>query len=424
MKSLLIKLFIDHWPRKLLAIFLSVVIWLVVNHSLTSTRTINNIPVRIINIPSGKTVEGLQPNNRLAKKLNVTLVGNKTILEELTPYDFEIALDAQGRPDEWMAVISTKNIVSLNPEIDIPGAIKRVYHPNLLVRMTTVVTDKIPVIITKPIGEAPRGYQFLDVWPYRLSLTVTGPESVIRQLKMKEQRITFNLSDISKTKLDAISNSKTEDEATEVISFFVPDQWKQLNIPSLSESPIDINDPQAKMLRIDFIHCRSLPIDEPLPVVLYFPPDSAQKFNPTNVSLALDSFVKDFNGISLINHPLYAIGTDQLFLDIVRNRMQIVIIVSPQSEKQLLDWSLQFVNPSHLENIYVTSLISDVSDADIRLMQPPLREEYLRNRFRSYMNRLQLFNQDESKFELFVRLKDHVVHVEESQVVNRPSSIP
>lgn len=407
------KLFVEHWPRKLLAILLGTVIWFVVNHSLTSTRTINNIPVRIINIPAGKTVEGLQLNNRLAKKLNVTLVGNKTILDELTPYDFEIVLDAQGRPDEWIANITTKNIASLNPEIDIAGGIKRIYHPNVLIRMTMVITDKIPVIITQPLGEAPRGYQFLDVWPYRLWLTATGPESVIRQLKMKELRITFNLSDISKAQLDEIADAE-EGQSSEVVSFIVPDQWKQLNIPSLSANPIEINDPQAKMLRIDFIHCRSLPIDVPIPIALYFPPDAVQKYNPTNVTLTIDSLVKDLNGLNLITYPLFAHGTDQLFLDIVRNRLQIIIIVSPKSEKQILDWSLQFINPRQLENIYVATLMSDVSDADIRLMQPPPREEYLRNRFRSYMNHLQLFKADDSKFGLLVQLKDHVVHVEES----------
>lgn len=242
----------------------------------------------------------------------------------------------------------------------------------------------------------------------------------MRQLKMKELRITFNLSDISKAQLDEISNTSSQDTGSEVVSFMVPEQWKQLNIPSLSENLIEINDPQAKMLRIDFIHCKSLPIDAPIPVILYFPPDSIQKYNPTNVTLGIDSLVKDFNGVHLLNHSLYAHGTDQLFLDIVRNRLQIAIIVTPKSEKQSLDWSLQFINPRQLENIYVATLMSDVSDADIRLMQPPPREEYLRNRFRSYMNNMQLFNTDDSKFGLLVQLKDHVVHVEESQYGSSP----
>ena len=411
MKSLLFKLFLEHWPRKLLALLLSAIIWLVVSHSLTATRTINNIPVRVINIPEGKTVEGLQPNNKLAKRLNVTLVGNKTILEELTPYDFEIVLDAGGRPDEWIATIGTKNIASLNPEMDISSGIKRIYHPNLLIRMTAVATDKIPVIITQPIGEAPRSYQFLDVWPYRLYLTVTGPEAVVRQLKMKEQRITFNLSDISKAQLDTLSE-KAEEKNDDVISFFVPDQWKQLLIPSLSEHPININDPQAKLLRIDFIHCQSFPIDVSIPIALYFPLNTSQMLNPLETLIAPGGIVKDVQGIPLITTPLYANGIDRLFLEIVRNRMQIMIDVAPSGENQQLDWSLQFINPRLLEDVYVNALMSDVSDADIRLMKPLLREEYLRNRFRSYMNNLQLFNSDQTPFQPIVELKNQriVIH--------------
>ena len=71
--------------------------------------------------------------------------------------------------------------------------------------MTKLVTDQIPIIISQPVGEAPRGYQFLDVWPYRLTLSVSGPEEVIKRIKVKEQRITFNLNDISKGQLDALS---------------------------------------------------------------------------------------------------------------------------------------------------------------------------------------------------------------------------
>jgi hypothetical protein len=111
-------------------------------------------------------------------------------------------------------------------------------------------------------------------------------------------------------------------------------------------------------------------------------------------------------------------------LEIVRNMLQIMIIVAPKSDKQLLDWNLQLINARYLENIYVTTLMSDVSDADIRLMQPPLREEYLRNRFRSYVNNLQLFKADESKFELLARLKEHTVYVEEPQFVSSQEKTP
>ena len=157
MKTLLYKIFVDHWPRKLVAILLAVIIWLVVNHTLTATRNISNVPVRIIHLPSGKTVEGMQANGRLAKKLTLTVVGNKALIDELAPSDLEIVIDAADKPDEWIVIVSKKNLISLNPEIDISGGISRVYHPNFVVRMTKLVTDQIPIVITQPIGETPRG---------------------------------------------------------------------------------------------------------------------------------------------------------------------------------------------------------------------------------------------------------------------------
>ncbi len=420
MKSLLFKLFVENWPRKLIAIILSIIIWLVVNHTLTSTRTLTNIPVRMINIPLGKTVEGLQPNGRLTKKLTLTVVGNKTLLEELTPYDLEIVLDAHDRNDEWIATISKKNLVSLNPEIEVSKGISRVYHPNFLIHMTRVVTDQVPIVITQPIGEAPRGYQFLDVWPYRLHLTITGPEEVVKRLKLKEQRLTFNLNDISKASLDSLTETSVEGHS-DVVSFFVPDIWKQVNIPVLSENPIDINDPEAKVLRIDFVRCNLLPIETPLPVTLYFPLENANKLNPNTTKILTNNLIKSFNGLFLTSTPLYANGVDRLFLDTVLNKMEIAIIVTPTAERKFLDWSIQFINSRQLEDAYVSKLMSDVSDADISLLQPTLREEYLRNRFRSYMSRFQLFKADQSKLELAIFLEENMVHVEEAHVLTPKS---
>ncbi len=411
MKSLLYKIFFEHWPRKLISIILAVVIWFVVNHSLTSTRNISNVPVRIIHLPPGKTVEGMQPNGRLAKKLTLTVVGNTSVIDELTPSDLEVVIDASDKSDEWIVNVSKKNLVSLNPEIDIPGGISRVFHPNFIVRMTKLVTDQIPIVITQPIGEAARGYQFLDVWPYRLQLTVSGPEEVIKRLKLKEQRITFNLNDIPKVKLDELA-LKAENNS-EVVSYFVPDQWKQINIPILSDAPIEIDDPLAKALRIDFIRCNLLPIEAQIQLSVFFPPDNLNILNPTNTHITGNELIKFLNGTPLISYPLYANGVDNLFLQTVREMIEIVIVVSPKSERKLLDWSVQFVGSNQLEEKYVARLMSDVSDRDIRLLQPALREEYLRNRFRSYMNRFQLFRADDSKFDLAVSLKDHEIHVEE-----------
>lgn len=423
MKTLLSKIFIEHWTRKLISVVLSIIIWLVVNHTLTSTRNISNVAVRIIQLPPGKTVEGMQPSGRLAKKLTLTIVGNKSLIDELTPSDLEVVIDASEKPEEWIVNITKKNLVSLNPEIDISSGISRVYHPSFIIRMTKLVTDQIPIVITQPIGEPPRGYQFLDVWPYHLTLTVKGPEEVIKRLKLKEQKITFNLNDISKSKLDELA-LKAED-TSEVISYFVPEQWKQINIPILSDSPIEIDDPEAKGLRIDFMRCNLLPINAPIQFSLFFPPENLKQLNPENVSIEQNALVQLTNGTPLISSPLYANGVDNLFLEIVRNRIEIVIIVDPKSERKLLDWSVQFAGTHQLENNYVAKLMPDISDRDLSLLQPTLREEYLRNRFRSYMNRFQLFRSSDNKFDMRMTLQGNKIHIEEeSETLNPRAQLP
>ncbi len=416
------KIFVEHWPRKLVSVVLAIVTWMVVNHTLTSTRNISNVPVRIINLPQGKTVEGMQPNGRLAKKLTLTLVGNKSVIDEVTYSDLEVVIDAADKSDEWIVTVSKKNLVSLNPEIDVSKGISRVYHPNFIIRMTKLVTDQIPIVITQPIGEAPRGYQFLDVWPYRLMLTVSGPEEVIKRLKIKEQRITFNLNDISKSQLDDLA-SKTVESNSDVVSFFVPDQWKQINIPILSDTPIEIDDAQAKGLRIDFIRYSHLPLNAPIPVSLFFPPQNLHNFNPANVEIAPSESIKVMDSVPLINGRLFATGVDSLFLDTVKDMIEVVIIVVERPDRTFLDWSVQFVNPRQLEDRYVASLMSDVSDNDIRVMQPILREEYLRNRFRSYMNHFQLYESEDNKLDFSIFLKDHQIYINKGNALTSPAAV-
>ena len=414
MKTLLQKIFILNWQRKAVALLLGMIIWLVVNHSLTSTKTINNISVRVINLPPGKTIEGMQSNGKLNKKLTLTLVGNTHILEDLNSNDLEIVIDAMDKPEEWTNSISKKNLVSLNPEIDLGSSVSRIYQPNFTLRMTNLVTEEIPVSITRPIGESPRGYQFLDVWPYNLTVKVSGPEDVIKRLKTKEQKLTFNLSDISKAQLDALASHQNTDKSG-IVSFFVPDQWKQINIPLLSDTPIEINDTQDKTLRIDFVKYNLLPLESSILVSVFYPPEYSNSLNPLSLKIKPNTLVKESYGIFMINTPLYAKGTDRLFTQIVKDWIQIVVIASPKHAKQKLDWNLQFINSIELENQYVETLMSDASDEDIRSMRPSLREEYLRNRFRSYMNRFELFKSEHIKFEIDAFIEENFIEIEETK---------
>lgn len=415
MRSLLKSIFISNWPRKCLSLILALVIWLVVNQSMTATKTINGIAVRIVNIPAGKTIEGLQSNGILNRRVSLTVTGNKTLLEDLNSNDLEVVIDAANKQGEWIATITKTNLFAINTDVNLPQGISKVSHKNFIIKLTKLVTEKIPIIITQPIGEAPKGYQYIDVWPYQLHITISGPEEVVKKLKTRGLKLTFNLNDISRAKLDDI-RSHSEQKTEDVVSFFVPNHWKQISLPVLSNSPIEINDPNSRFLRIDFIRKELLPLKNSIPIGIFFPPQFLGMVNPQKAHIGVGKLVEMRYGQKMVTKQLYCKGVSELFLEIVRDNFQIMITASPHiNQNQNLEVSVIFINPRSDENRYVSTLMSDASDEDIRDMQPQIREEYLRNRFRNYMNRFALFTEDDKPFRLDTKMQGTAIIVSESQ---------
>ncbi len=415
MKTLLKKIFIHNWPRKALSVILALIIWFVVNQTMTSTKTISGISVRVMNIPQGKTVEGIHSDDLLNRKITLTLTGNKKLLEDLNSNDFEVVIDAMNREGEWIATITKKNLAPLNPEINLSQGISKVSAKNFIVKMTKFITEKIPIIITQPIGEAPKGYKYVDIWPYHLYITISGPEEVVKKLKTRGLKLIFNLNDISKAELDDLRADSTIG-GKDAVSFYVPNHWKQISLPALSSTPLEINDPNAKHLRIDFIRDELLPIQNPIPISLFFPPNYSNVLNPQKAHIALNNMVNLRHGIKMITEPLYVKGVSELFLELMRDMLQIVVIASPTSDKTSLEWSVQFINHQLLEERYVSTLMSDITDDESNDLEPKAREAYLRNRFRNYMNRFRLFKEDNKKLKLDIELKGNSIVISEVTV--------
>jgi hypothetical protein len=417
MKSILIRLFVEHWPRKLISFVLSIIIWFVVSQSMATTKTITNIGVRIVNIPEGKTVEGLQSNGILQKRVTLTLTGNKNLLDELTSNDIEVVIDASNQGKEWIATITKKNLISLNPGFNLSSQISKVSHKNFILKLANLVTERIPVIITQPIGQAPKGYEFLDIWPYQLHLLVSGPEEIVKEIKNRGIKLTFNLNDISEAQLDDLQSSSSGKQS-DVVSFYVPKHWKNISIPLLSNNAISIDDPDAKFLRIDFVRSELIALHHPIPVNLFFPSDSL--LSAQKISIVPNDLIEQKNGLRIIPQPLYAKGVSDLFLQTVSNMIDFVVIVDPKSDSQKLDSSIQFINSKVLEDRFVSTLMSDVSDESIHNLQPKAREEYLRNRFRSYMNRLKLFKSGLDPLEFSITLSGNKILFSVDQKNEKP----
>lgn len=413
MKTILKHIFIDNWHRKAISAILAVIIWLLVNQSMISTKTINNIPVRVINIPAGKTIMDLQGNGLLTKKISLTLFGNKTLLDEITPSDLEIVIDASNKQGEWIATITKRNLISLNPDIDVAKGINRISHASVIIRLTKLVSEKIPIVVTQPVGEAPRGYQYLAIWPNQLTVSISGPEEMVKRLKIKGVSLTYDLSDISKAELDALQTKQDSEHADEV-SFFVPDAWKRVSIPAISETPIEIDDPKAKELRIDFVRVSLLSLKASIPISLYFPLDVLEKINPNEIALTSNSIIQSVEGVFLFSKPLFAKGVNQRFLEIISDRIELVILVQPASEKNSLEWNIQLVNPRLLEDRFVNLCLADLSLEEVKELLPQAREEYLRTQFRSFVNHFQLYTSEDKRLDLNVTLENNQIVLQEN----------
>ena len=112
----------------------------------------------------------------------------------------------------------------------------------------------------------------------------------------------------------------------------------------------------------------------------------------------------------MIAAPLYAQGVSRLFLETVKDMIQLIVIASPKSEREALLWNAQFMYPHELEDLYVAKVLSESND-EASDVQPHMREDYLRNRFRSYMNRFRLYTPNNKKLSLKIELQANTISV-------------
>ncbi|MCP5491763.1 MAG: hypothetical protein H7A40_01810 [Chlamydiales bacterium] len=411
MISLLKRIFIDNWPRKVISLILAFIVYFVINQSLTTTKAISQVSMRVINLPKDRTIEGIASNGKLSKKIELTLSGYAHILNKLSSRDFEVVIDATNKNGEWIPTISCKNLHATNPDVNIQKSIKSVEYKKFILRTEELVSEKIPVQITKPIGIPPRGYSYLDTWPYRLYMTVKGPKHVIDRLREKGIRHTFNLSDITRADLLAI-----ESKSHDVVTYPVNSHWKEVYIPELSDEPITIDDTNAKYLRIDFQRTDAIPLSTPVPVDLFFLPRTADQLNPSKARLSTNDMVVVKNGTKILGKPISAKGVSKNFIEIVKDYLEIVVVATPVKEGESMPWSIQVANAKELENAYVELSLADSLNPELSSLHPQMREEYLRNRFRSYISRIEFYTENDKPLELFITRKGSQIIITDPNV--------
>ncbi len=420
MKTLITKLFIKNWEKKLISLFAAIFIWFVVNQTITITRTISNVPVRIINLPPNQTIIGLQTNGFLIKKVTLTITGFKTAIEDLRNTDLEVVINAEGHKDSWIASIDKHNLVSLNQDIDIKQQVKQVVANDLLINLTKLVTAEIPIKIVPPKGTPPKGYQYLETWPKKLYQKITGPLEQVEELKNRGLQLEFNLSSISEEDLNTLYE---EQDKKEEVFFKVPSSWKKIPNPLEPEVFISLNDPEAEFLRILFLKQELIPLGIKLPIFLFFPIKNLPKINPEIISLKIENPVYSNYGIYQLITPLFVKNVSRLFLDTVKNNLSMIIVMpsstNPQTP-QKLNWAIECFNQQALEQAFIKATLAQTPETQAKQQVKNMnlsKEQPIRERFQEYLRQLTLFNEIGVPLSFDIILKNNEVTLSENNIL-------
>lgn len=404
MRGFFTSIFFHNPARKCVALLSAVLIWFLVNQSITLTRTFPDVAIRVINLPPDKTVVGLLPNGLLSKRTSVTITGTKSVISELHPTDIEIVVNAEGRKESWISKIDKRTLANLSSEWDLMKSITDVSGSDIFVKMSRLVVEEIPITVTTPFGDPPKGYQFLNVWPRQLTQRISGPEEQVLALKKQGLELTFNLNKINEAELDVIRSASQSDE----ISFFTPNLWKQLAIPFRDNALEPLNDPRAKNLRIDFLKSELIPLGESLPLTVFYPMKYSKSLNPQWYSLASSELVENKNGLYHLTIPLYARDVSRLFLDIVRENIELTIVAAPKNVQKKLAWTIEFINEKALEDEFVAISLEQGGE---KYEEVKYSEELLRSRFRDYRHKLVLYTREEKPLNLKAELQGNSINL-------------
>lgn len=389
MENIIRKWILPNWPRKVFALVAALILWMVVQQTLTATKTVCGVPVKITNLPPEKTIDGLLPNGMLNRRLTLTITGSKYVVQNLEPSDLEVVLDARYAPDEWIVQLEPKHLVSLNPDVKVAKHLWSVSNQEFVMNLKRVITEKVPVTIHVQ-GYIPEGYQWLDVWPEHLIQIVTGPEDRVKELRINGVETTLNLQDILPSNLDE-SKGSSEGLLEDVISVPVPDTMKRifLTYPQLTSELL--NDPRSQYLHVELLRKTVIPLENRIAVRAFYPLKNEKDFNPLSTPIDQNSLIQLSQGLYSFHPPIYIKNVSRLFVEVIRQFLEFIVIVEPTDEG-FLKYNWQIVNPDALENQYVKLVLSRMEEND-RVESPQWRlqqEEKWRNHFRFYTQNMVL----------------------------------
>ena len=236
---------------------------------------------------------------------------------------------------------------------------------------------------------------------------MSGPKSRVEQLKRQGLQLKLDLSRITEEELESLE--KTNGSEEEEIRYFVPEDQKRIRISFQGRPEVEINDPMAAYLHLDFLKQELLPLGAKVPVKIYYPLSTSTQFNPDRFKLAEGGPIAVENGIAVLTTPLYVQNVSRLFVETVRDRLEIAFLAS-----QELPWSVEFIDLNELEDQFVQASMAAAPADDKEVPQANLRNEYLRSRFRNFLRQFKLLQENQAPLQIDARISGDQIEVRNS----------
>jgi len=168
------KIFLEDWMMKLIALVITLGLWLGVTGLRTPTSTnFRSIPLNL------RVANDLEVTNSPVAEVDIKISGDKSKINQINKEDLLVSLDLSDvQPGERVVSITPENV-----SVELPAGVKlEGITPSIIpVRLEKIIERDVPVK-AETEGVLAEGYEIYSAATMPATVRVSGPESFIRPL--------------------------------------------------------------------------------------------------------------------------------------------------------------------------------------------------------------------------------------------------
>jgi YbbR domain-containing protein len=174
LKHILKKIFLEDWLMKLVALAITLALWLgVTGLSTPTTQRLTSVPLRL------RFSNNIEVTNSPIQEVDLVVTGDKRKLAQINKNDLIVSMDISD-------VTPGDRVISLTPEtvgVSLPTGVKldEIQPSRIAVRIEAVEEKEIAVK-AETMGEIPEGYELYSETIAPAKIRVRGPANFIRSL--------------------------------------------------------------------------------------------------------------------------------------------------------------------------------------------------------------------------------------------------